>query len=333
MTPRDPAEAHRVATPLELLFDLCFVVAVAQASAHLQHGMTEAHLGAAVLGYALTFFAIWWAWMNFTWFASAYDVDDTPYRLLVLVQIAGVLVLAAGVPRAFEDRDFTVATAGYVIMRVGLVALWLRAAAADPARRATARRYAIGLVLCQAGWIGLLALPADRWLAGFVVLAPLDMLVPVWAERAGATPWHPHHIAERYGLLTLIVLGESVLSASTAIQSALDAHALTPRLLAVIVGGVVIVFAMWWIYFDAPAHHLLTHRRVAFIWGYGHLIVFASAAAVGAALGAAADWAIGRSKLSAGSTLAAVAVPLGLYLASVWALVIRGLRRHGIPLA
>jgi low temperature requirement protein LtrA len=123
MRPRDPDEPHRVATPLELLFDLCFVVAVAQASAHLHHGLSDARWGEAILGYALVFFAIWWAWMNFTWFASAYDVDDAPYRLAVLVQIAGVLVLAAGVPRAFEQRDFHVATAGYAIMRIGLVAL------------------------------------------------------------------------------------------------------------------------------------------------------------------------------------------------------------------
>ena len=99
MTARDPHEPHRASTPLELLFDLCFVVAVAQASGRLHHGIVEGHAGRAVLGYVVVFFAIWWAWMNFTWFASAYDTDDVPYRLLVLVQIAGVLVLAAGVAR------------------------------------------------------------------------------------------------------------------------------------------------------------------------------------------------------------------------------------------
>src|SRR4029077_11110655 len=84
MRPRYPREPHRVASPLELLFDLCFVVAVAQASAHLHHGLTEAHFTQAIVGYLLVFFPIWWAWMNFTWFASAYDTDDVPYRLAVL---------------------------------------------------------------------------------------------------------------------------------------------------------------------------------------------------------------------------------------------------------
>ncbi len=89
-----------------------------------------------------------------------------PYRLAVLVQIAGVLVLAAGIPRAFDQRDFSVATAGYGIMRIGLVALWLRAAGADPADRRTAIRYAIGVSVCQLGWLGLLTWPSARWLAG-----------------------------------------------------------------------------------------------------------------------------------------------------------------------
>ncbi|HEX8803081.1 MAG TPA: low temperature requirement protein A, partial [Acidimicrobiales bacterium] len=106
--PRSPDEEHRAATPLELFFDLCFVVAVAQAADGLHHALAEADMVSALVGYPSVFFAVWWAWMNFTWFASAYDNDDVPYRLTVLVQIAGVLILAAGVPRAFADEDFGV---------------------------------------------------------------------------------------------------------------------------------------------------------------------------------------------------------------------------------
>ena len=73
--------------------------------------------------------------MNFTWFASSYDTDDVPYRLLTMVQMAGVLVLAAGVPAAFEDGDFRAVSSGYLIMRIGLVAQWLRAGVEDPAGR------------------------------------------------------------------------------------------------------------------------------------------------------------------------------------------------------
>jgi hypothetical protein len=187
--------------------------------------------------------------------------------------------------------------------------------------------YATGLVAAQLGWLALLALPAQRWLAGFAVLAPAELLVPLWAEHRRPTTWHPHHIAERFGLLTLIVLGESVLSATTAIQVAADETALTPALLAVVVGGVLVLFAMWWIYFDEPAHDLLASSRAAFVWGYGHLVIFASIAAVGAGLAVAADYAVGRSHLGGGGVLAVVLVPLGLYVTSVWALVIHPLRR------
>lgn len=95
---RDPNESHRVSTPLELLFDLCFVVAVAADAAHLHHSIAAGHAARGVLGYAMVFFGIWWAWMQFTWFASAYDNDDVVYRLLVLCQLAGALVFAAGIP-------------------------------------------------------------------------------------------------------------------------------------------------------------------------------------------------------------------------------------------
>jgi hypothetical protein len=121
MSGRDPHEAHRAATPLELLFDLCFVVAVAQAPIALHHELADGHLIEGIVSYLMVFFAIWWAWINFTWFASAYDTDDVLYRLLTFVQMAGVLVIAAGVARAFEGLDYVTITVGYLIMPIGLV--------------------------------------------------------------------------------------------------------------------------------------------------------------------------------------------------------------------
>src|SRR5450755_1048557 len=153
MRARHPGEPHRVSTPLELLFDLCFVVAVAQAAVGLDHAFVENHVLTGVLQYLMVFFAIWWAWMNFTWFASAYDNDDVPYRLTVLVQIAGSLVMAAGIPRAFEDGGNAVMVTGYVIMRLAMVTQWLRAAAADPPRRRTDLRYAVGVTVVQLYWL------------------------------------------------------------------------------------------------------------------------------------------------------------------------------------
>ncbi|TMQ89747.1 low temperature requirement protein A, partial [Actinomadura soli] len=92
MVARDVAEPHRASSPLELLFDLTFVAAVSQIAGRLAHATEEGHVGDAVLPFLMVFFAIWWAWMNFTWFASAYDTDDVPYRVLTFVQMAGVLI-------------------------------------------------------------------------------------------------------------------------------------------------------------------------------------------------------------------------------------------------
>jgi low temperature requirement protein LtrA len=217
MTGRDRSEEHRASTPLELLFDLCFVVAVSQAGAQLHHSLAEHDIGHGIVLFLFVFFALWWGWVNFTWFASAFDTDDVPYRLATFVQIAGALVVAAGVPAAWHD-DLTTIVVGYVLMRLAMVAQWLRAARTDDAHRPTALRFALGITIVQIGWVLRLAVPHSWFVPSFLVLVAAELLVPVWAERATSTTWHPRHIAERYGLFTLIVLGESVLAATNALQ-------------------------------------------------------------------------------------------------------------------
>jgi low temperature requirement protein LtrA len=332
MVARSPAESHRVVTPLELFFDLVFVVAIAQAASGLHHAVAEAHAGEGLAGYLMVFFAIWWAWMNFSWFASAYDCDDVPYRLTVFVQITGALIFAAGVPQMLENRAPNLATVGgYVVMRMAIVAQWLRAAASDPTHRTAARRYAAGISVLQLAWVSSLWLPG-LWPASFLFLCLLEVLVPVWAERAATTTWHPHHISERYGLLTLIVLGESILAATVAIQSAIASGGRLAALLPLIVGGLLIVFSMWWVYFDRPVHDLLTSSRKAFLWGYGHYFVFAAAAAVGAGLAVSVDQATHHAAIGPVGAGAAVAIPVAVYLVSLWILHDRPEYRDSRPL-
>jgi low temperature requirement protein LtrA len=331
MIARSPDEPHRVSTPLELFFDLVFVVAIAQAANGLHHAITGNHAAQSLAGYLMVFFAIWWAWMNFSWFASAYDCDDVPYRLTVFVQITGALSLAAGVTPLFEQRVPNLAVlGGYVLMRLAMVVQWLRASAGDPAHRVTARRYAIGIAVLQVAWVATLAVP-HLWVPAFLVLATVELLVPAWAESVQQTPWHPHHISERYGLLTLIVLGESILAASVAIQQAIAAGGAVPALVPVIVGGLLTVYSMWWLYFDRPVHDLLTSFGKAMLWGYGHYFVFASAAAVGAGFAAAVDEAAHHAEISAVTAAAAVAIPVAVFIASLWLLHDRPEHRQSRP--
>ena len=318
MRSRDASESHRAATPLELFFDLCFVVAIAIAAGELHHEIAEGHAGEGVYAFALVFFAIWWAWMNFTWFASAYDNDDAIYRLTTFVQMGGVLVMASGIPRAFAETDIGLMTVGYVIMRLAMVAQWLRAASAGDETTPCALRYAVGIAIIQVLWVARLGLDGAVAEIGIFVLVAGEVLVPVFAERSARTPWHPHHIAERYGLFTIIVLGESILAATLAFQEAFDAKGGEISLIALAVSALIIVFAMWWLYFDQAEHPQPGSFRAAFLWGYGHLFIFASAAAVGASIAVAVDHKTDHTLISDTAAGLAVAAPVAIFLAAVW---------------
>ncbi|ERB50495.1 membrane protein [Rhodococcus sp. P27] len=336
MRARSRDENHRASTPLELFFDLCFVVAAAQAGVQLVHAVAEGHYVDGIAGYMFVFFALWWAWVNFTWFASAYDTDDVPYRIATFVQICGVLVFAAGIPDAFDGTDRTTAIVGYLIMRIALTCQWLRAASGESgAARTTALQYAAGLVIVQAGWIVLLLMPASAWIPGFFVLMIAELAVPAIAERNHQTPWHPQHIAERYGLFTIIMLGETIAAATIAVQSGIRDFDAADLLIPIAVGGVLIVFSALWIYFAVPIHEYLADQgnRAVLLWGYGHYFVFGSAAAIGAGIEVAVEEAVGEAHISTFAASAAVTIPAAMFLIFVWLMHSRHFKRDRIEQA
>ena len=322
VVPRDPHEQNRVASPLELFTDLCFVVAISQAAGLVHHNAVDGEILRTIAGFTAAFFGIWWAWLNFAWFCSAYDNDDVGHRILSLIQVIGSLIFAAGVTRMF-DGDFRIGVTGYVVMRLALVVQWLRAAAGDPERRPTALRYAAYITIVQTCWVVFLLLPSALVWPAFVLFAIADMAVPTLAERAGRTPWHPHHIAERYGLFFIIVLGETVLSTTIAIQSAIDAKHPAPELAFVVLGGILIIFSMWWLYFSREAGDILESQDVAFAWGFGHYFIFASGALIGAGLAIRVDFRSGHADIGAYESAALVTLPVVVLLASLWWVSIR----------
>jgi low temperature requirement protein LtrA len=323
MRPRDPGEDGRVASTLELFFDLVFVVAVSVASVQLHHQLTEDHVVDGLVAYAMVFFAIWWAWMNFTWFATSFAVDDWLYRVLTFVQMAGVLVLAAGVQPVFEDDDLRLVIVGYVIMRVAMVAQWLRAARSDETTRRTCLTYAAGISLVQVLWIAVLALPDDVVPVAFVVLLLAELAVPVVAERRETTPWHPHHVTERYGLFTLILLGESLLGSANAVLEALhDDTALVP-LLSVALLAFVTTAALWWIYFWPPHHRAITSLASSLRYGYVHYVVFAAAGALSAGIEVEIDVLTDHSELTDVAAAFTVTVPVALFVLGIWWITLR----------
>src|SRR6185503_7334195 len=294
MDGRDPHEAHRAATPLELLFDLTFATSFGLAASEVASVLAEGHFITGLLGFGFASFAICWAWINFSWFSSAYDTDDWVFRIVTMVQMVGVLVLAAGVPRMFASiersghLDNSVMVLGYVIMRVALVFQWLRAATDDPARRGVCLTYAATISIAQVGWVVQivvpLAAPAAIMLGGILVL--IEMTGPVLAERqAGGTPWHAHHIAERHSLFAIIALGEGVVGTVAALSAVVDQHGWTRDAALVGIAGTGLTFGMWWIYFLVPsAQTLHEHPNRAAVWSCGQMLIVTAIVGTGAGL-------------------------------------------------
>lgn len=330
MRGRDPHEAHRVATPLELLFDLTFVSAFGLAAAQFAHAVAAGHVASGLMGFAFAGFAICWAWINFSWFASAYDTDDWVFRIVTMVQMTGVLVLAIGIPPMFASiehgvhLDNRVIVLGYVIMRLAMLFQWLRAARADPAHRRACLTYAAVLAVTQLGWISqiILDLPVRQALLIAGVLVLIEMAGPILAERQdGGTPWHAHHIAERYSLFAIIALGEGVVGTVATLSAVVQAQGWTTDVALVCLAGTGLTFALWWVYYMLPSAEVLhVHRERSFVWGYGQMLLIVSIVAAGAGLDVAAYYIGGEAKIGAVGAVLAVAIPVGLFLAGIYAL-------------
>ncbi|MDI2035911.1 low temperature requirement protein A [Paenarthrobacter nitroguajacolicus] len=324
MRPRDPNEEGRSASSLELFFDLVFVVAVSIASLELHHALTESHILDGLIAYAVVFFGIWWSWMNFTWFATSFATDDWLYRLLTFVQMGGVLVFAAGIGPAFSDGNYTILVLSYVVMRVAMVAQWLRASRlAGDSRRAT-QLYAAGIGIVQLLWLLQLALPAVLSAAALIVLIVAELAVPIIAERTGGTtPWHPHHITERYGLFTLILLGESLLASGNAIIEALHDNAALGPLISISVLALVTTAALWWIYFWPPHHESISSFGNSLRYGYVHYLVFAAAGALSAGVEVQIDVLTENTKLSTIAASFTFTAPVAAFVMGIWWIALR----------
>jgi low temperature requirement protein LtrA len=329
-TGRDPDETHRVSTPLELLYDLTIVVAFGTAADQLAHYIADDHIGAGVGGFLFASVAVSWAWLGYTWFASAYDTDDWVFRLATMVQMVGVIVVSLGLPQLFasldhgDTLDLDVVVAGYVVMRVSLIFLWWQVSRQDSGHRNTARSYMTTSGIAQAGWVALAIadLPIPTTIAIYLVLISLELAGPLFAERKGRTPWHPHHIAERYGLLVIITLGEVILGTVAALNAVVHGEtgwSVEAALLAV--AGVGLTFGCWWMYFALPwAEPMVRHRERGWAFGYGHLLIFGSIAAMGGGIHVAAYGLDGEAAVGTTAIVLSAAIPVAVYVLTLYAL-------------
>ncbi|QPC89821.1 low temperature requirement protein A [Mesorhizobium sp. INR15] len=330
MAGRDPHEVHRVATPLELLFDLTFATAFSFAASQFAHSLADGHYGAALLGFGFASFAICWAWINFSWFSSAYDTDDWIFRLVTMVQMIGVLVLAIGLPRMFasiehgQHLDNSVMVLGYVIMRLAMIFQWLRAARQDPVRRRVCLTYAVAISVAQIGWV--IQILVDFSVATSLVLAVILLLIelagPMIAEgRDDGTPWHAHHMAERYSLFAIIALGEGVVGTVATLSAVVEAQGWNLDAALVGIAGTGLTFGMWWVYYMLPSGQILhAHRDRSFVWGYGQMVIITAIVATGGGLHVAAYFIEDKAHIGPLATLLAAAVPVAVFLGAIYAL-------------
>jgi low temperature requirement protein LtrA len=162
-------------------------------------------------------------------------------------------------------------------------------------------------------------LPDGAALPVFLALVALELAIPPWAERPRPTTWHPHHIVERYGLFAIILLGEGVLAASVGMERVLADGLLDASVLTIAIAGLVLVFALWWLYFLDPCGPALAdHRDRSYRWGYGHYGVFASLAALGGGLEVAIQLPVHEAAISPVVVSYAVAVPVAAFLTFLW---------------
>ncbi|TMK57850.1 MAG: hypothetical protein E6G51_04845 [Actinobacteria bacterium] len=241
-------EGERV-TPLELFFDLVFVLAITQCTALMSHDQTWSGLaqGLLVLG------VLWWAWVGYSWLTSVIDPEAEAVRLVIFVAMAALLIVSLSVQEAFDNLALTFALA-LGVFRTAHIALFMLAGADDQ----DLRRSVIGLAVSTAIAIGLLVIASlfDGFAQGalWALAIFLDMAGPYFF---GAEGWKlvPGHFAERHGLIVIIALGESIVAIGVGASGALDFGIGAAAVL-----GVFLAAALWWTYFDVVA--LISARRL-----------------------------------------------------------------------
>jgi low temperature requirement protein LtrA len=237
-------------TPLELFFDLVFVLALTQCTALMAENPTWTGLGQGLLVLGV----LWWSWVGYAWLTSVVDPEEGVVRFAIFAAMAALLVAALCVPEAFDDRGLLFACA-YAVVRIGQIALFVVASRDDPALR----RSIDGLAVSTAIGVGLLVAASltDGALQGafWAVALLLDMGGPF---LFGSEGWKlaPGHFAERHGLIIIIALGESIVAIGVAAEFGVDAG-----VVAAAVVGTALAAALWWLYFDIVA--IVAARRLA----------------------------------------------------------------------
>ena len=274
------AIAERKVTWLELFFDLVFVDAVSQVSEPLRDQFSFIELAR----FTPLFLLIWWAWTGRAVFSTRFDTDDAVQRTLTFLEMFAVAVMAANARDSLASRSSAGFAAAYAGVRVILLVHYLRAVAIDEARPLTTR-YVAGHGIAALLWLASALLPPSARLATWMVAFAIDLATPWFVvHHTVRVPPHPAHLPERFGLFTLILLGESVVAVMKGIESQ---DTWSPLAAASAVSGMAVLFAIWWWYFDvakATTERPVRSSRDAIrlhVWSYAHFPLYLSIVVIG----------------------------------------------------
>ncbi len=272
-------QEHRHATWLELFYDLVFVVAVSQVA----HNLYEDVSLTGFLGFAFLFIPIWWAWIGTTFYSNRFDSDDIGHRLLTGVQMVAIAALAVNIHHALSDASGGFALA-YAVGRAVLVVEYLRAAKHIPSARSLATRYATGFAIAASLWFLSAFVPTPQRFVVWVIGLIVDFATPLTARKLQAgLPPHLEHLPERFGLFTIIVLGEAIIAVVDGVsEQQWDVSSAVSAVL-----GFIVAFSLWWLYFDNIDGSALRSAgssgrlEVFQVWLYGHLPLMIGLAGAG----------------------------------------------------
>jgi low temperature requirement protein LtrA len=242
-------EGERV-SPLELFFDLVFVLAITQCTALMSHDPTWRGIGRGLVVLGL----LWWSWGGYAWLTSVVDPEEGAVRLVLFAAMAALLVTSLCVPDAFGDLGLTLALA-YGGVRAAHIALFVLASRDDSGLRHSV----VGLAVSTGVGIGILVagsfLDAGAQLAVWATALALDMAGPLFIDTSG---WRlvAGHFAERHGLIMIVALGESIVAIGVGAEAGVDGGVIAAAIL-----GIAVACAFWWAYFDVAA--LMAARRLA----------------------------------------------------------------------
>lgn len=274
-------DRDRHATWLELFFDLVFVFAISQL-AHLLHGDPT---WSGLVGFAALFVPVWWLWIDFSYYADQFDVDQGPYRLVMLGVMFGLVVMALTIHGALHGGSAEFATI-YSVLRLIIIFLYVQAWRLVPQSRELTARYSISFVIALMFWLSSIAVPEPTrfWLWAIALFIEISN-GPITYLTIRTVPTQRSHMDERFGLFVIIVLGEAIIAVATGVaetnwqwQSALTGA-----------GGFLTAISLWWMYFEradeSAINWALRSGRLAllrsYIYGYSHILAFMGIVATG----------------------------------------------------